>query len=237
MDMRTKKPRTEVILGLTTHLLTAAGVLAAFFAVLAIFQNDPVTALLWLGAALVIDGVDGPLARRLNVASTTPNIDGATLDLIVDYLNYVFAPALLLYQFDLVPDAFKVLSVALILLTGVFAFVRTDLKTADNDFVGLAGVWNVPVFVLFIVGASPWVNLGAVLLLAILNFAPIRIPHPIRVAQLRIVTIAMIVLWGIASVLILLTLPDRPVAPLALWYLSAGYFLGLIVWRTLRQPK
>ena len=86
------------------HGFTATGVVLAFLATLALLENSPKACLLWLGLALVVDGVDGSLARRVNVSTVLPSFDGSVLDLVIDYLTYVFIPALFIYRYIDLPD-------------------------------------------------------------------------------------------------------------------------------------
>ena len=58
----------------------------------------------WLLIAFIVDGIDGPLARRLDTKTHASNWDGAILDLVIDYLNYVFIPAYALICSDLLPS-------------------------------------------------------------------------------------------------------------------------------------
>ena len=86
------------------HAYTACGSVLAFLIVLAAFEGEPVRAL-WLGLlALIVDGTDGMLARKLQVKERLPWFDGARLDDIVDYLTYAFAPMVLLWTGHYLPS-------------------------------------------------------------------------------------------------------------------------------------
>ncbi len=136
------------------HALTASGAVLAFFSFLAVEAGNYRLALWWLAAALVVDGVDGPLARWAGIANRMPAIDGATLDLVVDYLTYVFVPAVLIYRAGLLPEGWSAVGVAAILLSSLYTFARTDMKTSDNFFRGFPAVWNVVAFYLFFLEAA-----------------------------------------------------------------------------------
>ena len=116
------------------HGLTASGAVFAFLALLAIEQRDWRLALLWLAAALAVDAFDGTLARWAHVKQRAPRIDGETLDLIIDYLNYVFVPTVLIWRAELVPPALAPWLAAAILISALYNFARRDMKTEDNYF-------------------------------------------------------------------------------------------------------
>ncbi|HYD37006.1 MAG TPA: CDP-alcohol phosphatidyltransferase family protein [Allosphingosinicella sp.] len=187
----------------SVHLFTASGVVLALLALEATYSGEWRLALLWLLAALAIDGVDGSLARLARVKETVPRIDGEAFDLIVDYLNYVFVPAILIARAGLVPPALALPLAAAILLSSVYVFVRKDMKTEDNYFRGFPALWNVVALYLF--AAQPPAEAGAVIVivLAILSFAPVRFVHPFRVADwqpwLKLVALA----WAAATLALL----------------------------------
>src|ERR1700716_1543518 len=148
MSMRSSiQPKSvPVFVAWAIHALTASGAVLAF---LAVEKDRWRLALLWLGAALVVDGIDGPLARWAGGMQRAPAIDGTTLDLVVDYLTYVFVPAILIYHAGLLPSTYAPVAVAAILLSSLYTFARTDMKTPDNFFRGFPALWNVIAFYLF----------------------------------------------------------------------------------------
>ena len=118
------------------HGFTATGVVTAFLATLALLENQPTHCLMWLGVALIVDGLDGALARKVNVQSVLPSFDGSILDLVIDYLTYVFIPALFIYRYIPLPDYTLLLTVSLILVSSLFCFCNVNMKSKDNYFVG-----------------------------------------------------------------------------------------------------
>jgi phosphatidylcholine synthase len=141
-------------------------------------------ALLWLLAALAVDGVDGTLARWARVKDYAPRIDGEAFDLIVDYLNYVFVPAVFIVRAELVPAGLALPLAAAILLSSVYVFVRRDMKTNDNYFRGFPALWNVVALYLFVAQPGPAIGAIAVILFAILSFAPHSLRPPLPGARL-----------------------------------------------------
>ncbi|HYE29094.1 MAG TPA: CDP-alcohol phosphatidyltransferase family protein [Allosphingosinicella sp.] len=185
------------------HLFTASGVVLAFLALTAIDQGQWRLALLWLLAALAIDGVDGTMARLARVREHVPRIDGEAFDLIVDYLNYVFVPAIFICRGGLVPPALALPLAAAILLSSVYVFVRRDMKTDDNYFRGFPALWNVVALYLFAVRPGPEAGAAVVLLFALLSFAPIRFVHPFRVRDFQPWLKLLALLWAAATLALL----------------------------------
>jgi len=218
------------------HTLTASGAFIAFLAFLAVERGDYRLALLWLAAGLVVDGADGPLARWTGLAERMPAIDGATLDLVVDYLTYVFVPAVLIYRDGLLPAGWGGVGVAAILLSSLYTFARTDMKTPDNFFRGFPAVWNVIAFYLFLWRPDPMVGAGVVALFTVLTFAPIHFIHPVRVQSYRPWLSILMPVWGVTSLALLW--PGVPFAGV-LMDVSLGCALALFgigLLRTLRGP-
>jgi len=153
----------------------------------------------WLGLALAIDGIDGSLARRLRVAEVLPRWSGEVLDLVVDILNYVFVPAYALVAAGLLPHPVAVLLGLVIVVTGALYFADRSMKTADHYFRGFPAIWNVAVFYLFLLKLPGWLAAAIVVVVAVLTFAPIHFVHPIRIARLRMLTIAALVLWALLA--------------------------------------
>ncbi len=151
------------------HVYTATGAMAAFFATAAIFNADYRLAFLWLFVQVVIDATDGFLARALRVKERLPWFDGAKLDDIIDYLCYVFIPALIVWRSQLVPAAWSMPVVAAMLLSSAYGFNRTDAKTEDHYFLGFPSYWNIVALYLFVVRWPPHVNAIILLVLAIVR--------------------------------------------------------------------
>ncbi len=221
------------------HLFTASGVVIALLALEATARGEWRLALLWLLAALAVDGVDGTLARWARVKEHVPRIDGEAFDLIVDYLNYVFVPAVFIVRAELVPAALALPLAAAILLSSVYVFVRRDMKTPDNYFRGFPALWNVVALYLFVAQPGAVAGAVAVTVLAILSFAPIRFVHPFRVSDfqpwLRIVAL----LWAIATLALLWPGWGADLARLWLYasYACAAALLAIGLVRTLRGDR
>jgi phosphatidylcholine synthase len=180
-----------------------------------------------LGLALIVDAVDGPLARAFKVAEVLPRWSGDTLDIVVDFVTYVFVPAYAIAGSGLMPPALALPAGIVIVVTGAIYFADRDIKTADNFFRGFPVLWNLAAFYLDLLQPAEWLTAAAVALLAILTFAPIKFLHPLRVARLRTINIALLGLW--AALAIIAVVDDLSPGPYVIWglVLIAVYFFSV----------
>jgi phosphatidylcholine synthase len=188
-------------LAFAIHILTACGAALALIALIAAARGDWPPMFIALGLALIIDTIDGPLARRFEVARMLPRWSGATLDLIVDFVTYVFVPAYAIAASGLLPPALAVPAGAAIVISGALYFADQEMKTSDNYFRGFPAVWNLVAFYLLLLQPAPEIALAAVALFVALTFAPLRFVHPFRVIWLRPLTIGLLVLWAILALI------------------------------------
>jgi phosphatidylcholine synthase len=178
------------------HILTASGVGLGLLALLAAHERRFAAMFLWLGIALIVDGIDGPLARLLRVKEVLPRWSGDTLDLVVDYLNYVIVPAYALVLSGIVPAPLSYAAGAAIVVTSALYFADTRMKTEDAYFLGFPAVWNVVVFYLLIGKPAPELALAAIVLFCMLTFVPVPFLHPFRVRRLRALTLLLLAAWA-----------------------------------------
>jgi phosphatidylcholine synthase len=214
------------------HCFTAFGAVCAFLGLRAALAEEWVALFVWLGIALIIDGVDGTLARLSNVTAALPRFSGERLDLIIDYLTYVFVPALALMLGGFLEGTLGVLLASLILLSSLFHFSDTESKTPDYCFVGFPALWNVVAFYAFALGMPSWLAAAMVGALIVLTFVPWLWAHPLRTPLLRPVTLLMLLAWFAAAVLTLRQgFPATP-ALQAILILAALYMLALVLFRS-----
>ena len=181
---------------LAVHLLTATGAVFAMLAMLAAVAGKWDVMCLWLVVAFAVDGIDGPLARKYDVGRNAPVFDGVLLDLIIDYLTYVFIPAYALFVHpDLLPGWSGWFAILIITYASALYFADTRMKTADKSFSGFPGCWNMVVLVLFALKPDYWVSLIIVSVLAVALFLPIKFVHPTRTKRWRAVTLPMALAW------------------------------------------
>jgi phosphatidylcholine synthase len=224
--------------GLALHAYTASGTVLALLIVIAAIDGDAVRAL-WLGlAALVIDGTDGMIARRLRVKETIPWFDGAMLDNIVDYLTYAFAPIVLLWTGDYLPNGFLGAALAALpLLASSYQFCRTDAKTDDHFFLGFPSYWNVVAFYVVVLGLGPTATGLILLICSILVFVPVKYVYPSRTKAFRTMNLVTTAVWLAAYAVLLAQMPDpNPIViGVSLSYLV--YYGGLSLYLTFWVPR
>jgi phosphatidylcholine synthase len=224
--------------GVAVHVYTAAGSVLAFLIVLAAFDGAAERAL-WIGlAALVIDGTDGMLARRLRVSETMPWFDGARLDDIVDYLTYAFAPMVLLWTGDYLPDGqLGAIVATLPLLASSYQFCRTDAKTADHFFLGFPSYWNVIAFYVVVLGIDPTPTAVILVVCSALVFVPIRYLYPSRTTSFRQLNLALTALWFAMYAVLLSQAPDPSPIFVVLSFAYLAYYAGMSLYLTLILPR
>jgi phosphatidylcholine synthase len=178
------------------HVLTASGAALAFLALRAAVETHWPAMFMWLGLALVVDAADGPLARHLKVGETIPRWSGETLDLVVDFVTYVFVPAYAIAASGLLLWPLDAAAGIAIVMTGALYFADTHMKTPDNYFRGFPALWNCAAFYLLLLRPPGWLAIIIVMVLAALTFVPFRVIHPLRVRRLRGLNLALLAVWA-----------------------------------------
>lgn len=186
---------TPQIKALSVHLFTATGAVFAMLAMLAAVDEKWSLMFLWLVVAFVVDGIDGPLARRYHVKHYAAEFDGVLLDLIIDYLTYVFIPAFALFKSGLMDGWTGWFAIIIITFASAMYFADTRMKTKDNSFSGFPGCWNMVVLVIFALEPNFWVSLSLVAALSVAMFLPLRFIHPVRTKRWRAVSLPMALAW------------------------------------------
>ncbi|QRZ12419.1 CDP-alcohol phosphatidyltransferase family protein [Paracoccus methylovorus] len=180
---------------LSVHLLTATGAVLSMLALLAAARAEWSQMFFWLVIALIVDGIDGPLARRYHVKTNWPTYDGVLMDLIIDYLTYVFIPAYALFMSGLLPGWTGWIAIIAITYGSVIYFADTRMKTKDNSFAGFPACWNMVVLVLFATKPNFWLTLIIVVALAITMFTNVKFIHPVRTERWRLISLPVTVAW------------------------------------------
>jgi phosphatidylcholine synthase len=182
-------------LAFTVHLFTASGAALALMALVAAARSDWPEMFGWLVAALVVDGFDGPLARRVDIRTNAANWDGVILDLVVDYLTYVFIPAFALVNSGLLPPPWGLLAALLIALTGVVYFADVRMKAPDNCFWGFPAAWQMMLLVFLTFEPPAWATLAIIVVLALAQFTWLKFIHPVRTERWREVNLPVTIVW------------------------------------------
>jgi phosphatidylcholine synthase len=184
---------------LSVHIFTALGAGIALLAMLEAVREHWANMFGWLGVALIIDGIDGPLARRLDVVRRAPNWSGEVLDLVVDFVTYVFVPAYAITASGLLlPLAAPILGIGIVVSSALY-FADRRMKSDDNHFRGFPALWNAAAFYLFLLHLPPVISTIVVAVLIALTFAPFHVLHPLRVVRLRWLTLWLLAAWTLLS--------------------------------------
>lgn len=218
------------------HVLTATGAAFALLALIAAAHGRWQAMFLWLGIALIVDTVDGPLARHVGVTNLLPRWSGERLDLIVDYLTYVAVPAFVLSQAEILPEAFRLPIAIAVVVTSLFHMADMESKTADGYFVGFPAIWNVVLLYLFALAPDPFLSLAIVAALVVLTFVPILAVHPFRVSGRRLLAWGLAVLWCVAAVAAVANPFPSPFWVQVLLVVTAAGLAGLGFIRAYRPP-
>src|SRR6202162_4595984 len=184
----------------SVHIFTAMGAGVALLALLEAVREHWAAMFGWLGVALVIDAADGPIARRLDVVRVQPDWSGEVLDLVVDFVTYVFVPAYAITASGLLLPLAAPLLGGGIAVSGALYFSDRRMKAADNHFRGFPGLWNIAAFYLFLLHLPPALSSLGVAALIVLTFVPFRVIHPVRVVRLRWLTLLLIGVWAVLAI-------------------------------------
>ena len=197
-DSSPVSPRTRAA-AFSVHVFTALGAGMALIAQLEAVREHWAAMFVWLGIALVIDALDGPIARRLDVVRVQPNWSGEVLDLVVDFVTYVFVPAYAITASGLLlPLAAPLLGIGIMVSSALY-FADRRMKAEDNHFRGFPALWNGAAFYLFLLHASPAISSLMVAILIAATFVPFRVLHPVRVVRLRGLTLSLVAVWAVLA--------------------------------------
>jgi len=219
MDLAPTPAQTRAF---AVHILTAFGAVWGLFALIAAARGAWPWMFLWLGVATIVDGIDGALARRARVAEMLPRWSGDVLDLVVDFITYVFVPAFAIAVSGLLPPIVDIAVAVAIVLSAALYFADREMKMPGNYFRGFPGLWNIAAFYLFLLKPAPWIGVLAMAVLVGLTFAPFRFIHPGRVRRWRLLNLALLAVWAILALVALL----RDLDPGA-WVIAGLVVIGL----------
>jgi phosphatidylcholine synthase len=225
-------PPFRLAAAFAVHVFTACGAACALLALIAATGAEWTRMFLWLGVALIVDGVDGTFARRLRVAELLPRWSGDMLDFVVDYTTYVFVPAYAMATGGLLPTSVALTLGLVVTVTGALYFADRRMKTSDSYFRGFPALWNVVAFYLFLLKPAPWLGAFVIVVLAAATFAPIHFVHPVRVPRWRFLNLAALVLWAVLAVWALARNLEPPawvaavLAAIAVYFVIVGLLRG-----------
>jgi phosphatidylcholine synthase len=226
--------RLSDIAAASVHLFTALGAVCGLFAALAAFDGAWERMFVWLGVALVIDGIDGTFARLAHVEERLPRFSGERLDLVVDYVTYVFVPALALLRAGYLTGTWGLVVAALILLSSLYHFSDLASKGEDYSFIGFPAIWNVVALYVFVLSPPAWLTYTLLIALVVLTFVPMPWVHPMRVKRLQGVTLAVTAAWAVAAIAAVWHGFPAPLWTQIVLVAAALYLSGLTVERVVR---
>ncbi|HEY3306167.1 MAG TPA: CDP-diacylglycerol O-phosphatidyltransferase [Candidatus Binatia bacterium] len=225
----------NIVLAWLVHLYTASGVVLALLSIFLIERADFQNAFRLMALAVVIDASDGTLARAARVKERIPWFDGDRLEDIIDYLNYVLVPCLLLIRAGLLPERDALWLAAVPMLASAYGFCQKEAKTADHFFLGFPSYWNIVALYLYAIETPLWVNGFLILALSVLVFVPIKYVYPSRSPAFRGLTIALGIVWGVLMLATIHYLPTPPRLVVFSSLLFPAYYTALSFWLAARR--
>lgn len=214
------------------HIFTASGLIVGLLALVAIVERDWRRVLLLLFIAVLIDTVDGRLARAFRVKEVLPDVDGRMLDYVTDFINDVLLPTIFLYETGLLPASVRLVCCAVILLVSCYHYTNLKAITDDFHFRGFPAMWNFVVFYLFVLGLNPFWNVVVIGVVCCFHFIPIDFIYPTRTIRLRKLTFSLVLLLAVVNLIILIQQPLRNTVLLSISLLIIGYLMTLSLYQT-----
>jgi len=228
LDTTREKPNLlRSIAAYGVHLFTATGAVWGLLSILAILDGNYKLLFVWIIISMLVDGFDGMLARWVDVKKYAANVDGALMDNILDYINYVLVAAFLLLKADLLPESVRLFGACSILLTSAYQFTQTDAKTDDHHFKGFPSYWNFVAVYMLLFRLPPWLNFGVLMFLNVMIFVPIKYIYPSRNSYLPRLTYGLTLLYGGIGIWALLKYPNTPMWMLWASLLYVAYYVVL----------
>lgn len=223
---------TQAQKGFLLHAFTASGAVAGLFSLSAVMNGHIRAGLIWLIVCQLIDGFDGPLARRIDITTHAPQINGHILDLVVDYVTCVLVPVALLVELNMLPKGSEFWLAALIIFTGALWYARTDQETEDHWFNGFPAAWNIVVPTLLIFDANNATKELVILVFCGLSLSKVQFPHVIRVTKFRPLTLSVATIYFIALTWLSAQYPNGPKWALPILVVGPIYIACLAIWKT-----
>ena len=237
-ESATKPSLGRVIAAWAVHAFTISGLAWATLALFAMLDNNIPMMWLWFVIALIVDGVDGTLARKVGVRQVIPWFDGGVVDNLVDYLTWTFLPALFMAMYlPFGPKPLPVIMMVVIIVSSVFCYANDGEKSNDNYFVGFPAAWNCVAIVMYVLQTPAWVNIAATIFLAIMTLVPLHYTHPARVKRFRTLNIAAVALWFLATCWLVAIYPERPLSTVAVIVVCGGWVLLAGCLRSIRGAE
>ena len=229
---------TETRGDLSIHALTVTGILAGMAALVAVLDNAPTSAVVWLIVALIIDGIDGPIARKWLSNSEVPRFDGYILDLVIDYVTCVIVPAAFMWQFVIVSHGnLGKIAIASVIGSSALWFSQTEIESSDHYFRGFPAAWNMVIPTLWLLDAGSSVNVSVTLLISVLTLSNIEFAHTIKVKRLRKVNVSAMAVWVIAVLVMSFQTADVNLTEKLILFIGPLAVIGISADRAFQQHR
>ena len=221
------------------HLFTGSGIIFSFLALVSVIEGYKLQTFMFLGVALIIDIIDGTLARKYKTDIFFPNIDGKTLDTIIDYINYIFIPCIMIYQFNYLPQNFTIIIPIIILCISLYSYINTKLIDTSFSYIGFPSIWNIVFLYFEILALDQFINLLIILFFVFLKFIPFKVFHPMRYIKFKKINVLLLFGTLIISYVLLLDklklklLNDTFFYFFILWIIFNSYFILFVIFSNL----
>ena len=225
------------------HFLTGSGIIFSFLALVSVIEGFKLQTFMFLGVALIIDIIDGTLARRYKIDVIFPNIDGKTLDTIIDYINYILIPCIMLYKFNYLPQNFSLIIPIVILCISLYSYINIKLIDASFSYLGFPSIWNIILLYLEILSFNKWINLLIIIFFVFLKFIPFKVLHPMRFPKLKKTNITLLFGTIFTSLVLLINklefefMNNLYIYFLILWLVLNSYFIIFVIYSNLSLLK
>ena len=225
------------------HFLTGSGIIFSFLALVSVIEGYKLQTFMFLGVALIIDIIDGTLARRYKIDVIFPNIDGKTLDTIIDYINYILIPCIMLYKFNYLPQNFSLIIPIVILSISLYSYINIKLIDASFSYLGFPSIWNIILLYLEILSFNKWINLLIIIFFVFLKFVPFKVLHPMRFPKLKKPNITLLFGTIFTSLVLLINklefefMNNLYIYFLILWLVLNSYFIVFVICSNLSLLK
>ena len=225
------------------HFLTGSGIIFSFLALVCVIEGYKLQTFMFLGVALIIDIIDGTLARKYKIDVIFPNIDGKTLDTIIDYINYILIPCIMLYKFNYLPQNFSLIIPIVILCISLYSYINTKLIDASFSYLGFPSIWNIILLYLEILSFNKWINLLIIIFFVFLKFVPFKVLHPMRFPKLKKTNITLLFGTIFTSLVLLINklefefMNNLYIYFLILWLVLNSYFIIFVIYSNLSLLK
>ena len=225
------------------HFLTGSGIIFSFLALVSVIEGYKLQTFMFLGVALIIDIIDGTLARKYKIDVIFPNIDGKTLDTIIDYINYILIPCIMLYKFNYLPQNFSLIIPIVILCISLYSYINIKLIDASFSYLGFPSIWNIILLYLEILSFNIWINLLIIIFFVFLKFVPFKVLHPMRFPKLKKTNITLLFGTIFTSLVLLINklefefMNNLYIYFLILWLVLNSYFIIFVIYSNLSLLK